>query len=320
MIKYYENLSLENIVYLCPIDEILKTEEWRDIPNYVGSYQSSNLGRIKSLERHVKHPKKGFKILHERILKQGLYGRKYLSCGLSVNGKVGTKDIHVLIGMTFLGHTNENRKIVVDHIKPKEKTNNCVWNLQIITQRENSSKDKSPKTNVYGVVKTKHSSYSAQITLGGRSILLGTFKDIDSAKRLHTKALCLVNSGCSISDLIAIKESKPKKIGITNVLLCKNGKYRVRIKHEGKMLQVGTFSSKEIAESSYQQALIDIKNNCFKCLTDTTCKNSSKEPNIYIEDNKFKVILTKNKIRKNVGRFDSIEKAIEARDLAILNF
>ena len=32
----------------------MKKEIWKDIPEYEGLYQASNLGRIKSLERYVK--------------------------------------------------------------------------------------------------------------------------------------------------------------------------------------------------------------------------------------------------------------------------
>ena len=36
----------------------INLEEWRDIPDYEGYYQASNLGRIKSLERII-HRKNG---------------------------------------------------------------------------------------------------------------------------------------------------------------------------------------------------------------------------------------------------------------------
>ena len=37
-------------------------EEWRDIPNYEGIYQASNLGRIKTVKTgHIKKPSKNVK-------------------------------------------------------------------------------------------------------------------------------------------------------------------------------------------------------------------------------------------------------------------
>ena len=38
----------------------MEKEIWKDIPDYEGIYQVSNLGRIKSLDRYVKRGKSGF--------------------------------------------------------------------------------------------------------------------------------------------------------------------------------------------------------------------------------------------------------------------
>ena len=41
-------------------------EVWKDIPNYVGIYMISNLGRIEILERKVKN-KKGYRSVKRQI-------------------------------------------------------------------------------------------------------------------------------------------------------------------------------------------------------------------------------------------------------------
>ena len=43
-------------------------EFFKDIPNYVGLYQISNFGNVKSLKRKIKN-KNGFRIVEEKILK-----------------------------------------------------------------------------------------------------------------------------------------------------------------------------------------------------------------------------------------------------------
>ena len=45
--KPYENLSLENIIYLDD-NSIECIEIWRDLPDSEGMYQVSDLGRVKS--------------------------------------------------------------------------------------------------------------------------------------------------------------------------------------------------------------------------------------------------------------------------------
>lgn len=90
-------------------------EVWKDIPNYEGLYQASNLGRIKS-KRKILKPIKG----------------EYLKVGLSKNGIQTTKYVHRLVAETFLGKSD----LQVNH-KDENKHNNCVNNLEWITFKEN---------------------------------------------------------------------------------------------------------------------------------------------------------------------------------------
>lgn len=52
MIEYYKNLSLENLPYINE-EGLICWEEFRDIPQYEGLYQVSDLGRVKSLARTI---------------------------------------------------------------------------------------------------------------------------------------------------------------------------------------------------------------------------------------------------------------------------
>jgi len=78
------NLSLDNIIYLCEIDNIEKTEIWKEVPNYEGKYSVSDLGRVKSLKRIKKYRTGIDCVLKEKILKPILSG-KYLTTGLTKN-------------------------------------------------------------------------------------------------------------------------------------------------------------------------------------------------------------------------------------------
>lgn len=59
-------------------------EIWKDIPGYKGKYQASNLGRIKSLTRYIRHSKGGKQFHKGRILKQSKNCYGYYSKNLKV--------------------------------------------------------------------------------------------------------------------------------------------------------------------------------------------------------------------------------------------
>lgn len=125
------------------------TEEWKDIPDYEGMYQISNLGNIKSLERYRKDKRCEYR-LKETIIKPHQNG-KYLRVELSKNGKVKLYYIHRLMAYTFLG-LERNSKLQVDHID-NNCLNNNIENLQILTQKENLKKQMKNMQNNYSKYK-----------------------------------------------------------------------------------------------------------------------------------------------------------------------
>jgi len=119
----------------------MQEEIWKDIPGYEGVYQVSSLGRVKSLPRKI-YRKCGK--LHyskeDRIMSLCISNGYKVIC-LYKNGKSRKYSLHQLLAMAFLNHTANGFKIVVDHID-NNSLNNNLSNLQIITARENSSKDR----------------------------------------------------------------------------------------------------------------------------------------------------------------------------------
>ena len=106
------------------------SEVWKDIAGYEGIYQVSNKGRIKSLQRKVWNYTKA-----EKILKPHHKPNGYLQVGLRKDGG-GDKHayVHRIVAQAFL--PNPDGLPEVNHID-FDKTNNCVENLEWVSDRDN---------------------------------------------------------------------------------------------------------------------------------------------------------------------------------------
>jgi len=160
-------------------------EIWKDIPNYEGLYQASNLGRVKSLPRKIKQKNNSFKITKERIIKQGIGSSKYLYVVLCNGFNNKSFTVHSLIAMAFLNHKPNGHKLVVDHIN-NIKTDNRLENLQIITHRKNSSKDKKGTSKYTGVSYNKiNKKWNSFIYNGNNNINLGSYNTEEEAHEAY---------------------------------------------------------------------------------------------------------------------------------------
>jgi len=111
-------------------------EIWKDIKDYEGMYQVSNLGRIKTLERIVKYDTPPYShTVHMKIKKISKKNNGYMIVGLWKDNKGKNFHIHRLVANAFID--NPENKATVNHID-SDKTNNCVTNLEWNTQSENN--------------------------------------------------------------------------------------------------------------------------------------------------------------------------------------
>lgn len=113
-------------------------EKWKDIVNYEGIYEVSNLGNIKSLSRTILRNGKYPYLSKERILNKAIDANGYNVVSLYKNGKQKTCKVHQLVAQSFLNHFSLGYEVVVNHIN-FIKTDNKVENLEIVTARENSN-------------------------------------------------------------------------------------------------------------------------------------------------------------------------------------
>ena len=117
-------------------------EIWKDIPNYEGLYQISNLGRVKSLDclvntrNNKKRKRKG------KTLRQHNNGHGYMFVVLSKNNNVKKIYIHRLVAEAFI--PNPNNYPQVNH-KDENSLNNDVSNLEWCNSKYNANYGKRNK-------------------------------------------------------------------------------------------------------------------------------------------------------------------------------
>ncbi len=167
----------------------MKEEIWRDVEGYEGIYQVSNWGRVKSLARES-YNGKGYYIQKERILKTPANSSGYYCCNLCLNGKLKSFRVHVLVAIAFLNHSPNGHKVVIDHIN-NVKTDNRLENLQLISNRENTSKDRKGGSSEYvGVYWCKrYNKWHARIKINGERKHLGYFFNEIQAAEAYQLAL-----------------------------------------------------------------------------------------------------------------------------------
>ena len=183
LIKYEHKSSLK---------QTLK-EVFKDIKDYEGHYQISNLGAVKSLKRNS-----------ERVISPSIDKTKgYYRVCLYKNSERKSFYIHQLVAIAFLGHKPNGNKLVGDHID-NNKTNNNLENLQVISNRENSSKDqwrRNPSSYCVGVsYNSGKKKWESSIFVNGDSFHLGCFNNEIQASLEYKKALGYYNEYSNLED------------------------------------------------------------------------------------------------------------------------
>lgn len=157
-------------------------EQWKNIKNYEGFYQISNLGKVKSIT--FRNNKTTFK--REKILKVYDNGNGYLYVSLSKNNKRKNHYIHRLVAEQFL--INNNSKPTINH-KDYNTHNNNAKNLEWCTQKENvnhskinmqkSKKSRLPESTKEKYIRKNNKKFGLKIN----HTYIGSFDDLNDAIR-----------------------------------------------------------------------------------------------------------------------------------------
>jgi hypothetical protein len=166
-------------------------EIWKDVPDYEGLYQVSNLGRVKSLPKEwVTGDHNSPRRHNGMILKCNINSRGYICVSLCKQGGEKSMAVHQLVAITFLGHNPCGHKLVIDHIDDNP-SNNRVDNLQIVTSRFNCRKTQGNYTSKYkGVCWYRNrKKWRSRIYIDGKHKHLGYFDCELAAHHAYKKAL-----------------------------------------------------------------------------------------------------------------------------------
>ena len=120
---------------------------WKNIPEYENLYKLNLFGEIESHDKTTNGIKSTGRPI---ILSKNKVG--YMFVKLSKNGKKQMFQIQKLMALTFVGYIPDGK--VVDHID-NNKTNNNINNLQFLTIRENSIKEKIIKNGYIDIHRRK---------------------------------------------------------------------------------------------------------------------------------------------------------------------
>lgn len=300
MKNYHLDFSLEPIVYQNELG-VDCVEIWKDIPDYEGLYQVSDLGRVKSIERFSQAKFK--RTLQEKIIKTPSNSNGYATLGLFKDNCRKTLTVHRIMGMAFLGLTKDTIG-VCDHID-NNRQNNELSNLQIISSRLNCKKDAKNKTN-YNGVKKYGDKFCANIKLNRKNLYLGIFDSPVEAHKKYEEAFNLLESGCDISHLVLIQSGVLNAKGV----VFNSNKFVARLSVDGKKMNLGAFSTLKEASDKYQLALkLKKERKSILHLVVKQNKNKNGYKGVSVSGDKFMANIRYNNQKRYLGTYNLINEA-----------
>lgn len=173
IMENYLNRSLEDI----------PGEIWKAIPRKKG-YEASTKGRIKSLSRIVRGSHDSLRKKESQIVAQWLNKGGYCMVDMWIDGIRSHGSVHRLVLEAFQGES----ELSIDHVDENPK-NNCLENLEYVTQRENVQRYFSKTRDLpLGIHQLKNGKFKAMIRVDNILHSLGCYIFMSDAVLAHTTA------------------------------------------------------------------------------------------------------------------------------------
>lgn len=87
------------------------TERWLPVVGYEGFYEVSNLGRVRSVDRQIRHRDGSLHMYPSRVLKPSVTTNGYAYISVSVNKAQRSVAVHRLVATAFLGPAPDGMEV-----------------------------------------------------------------------------------------------------------------------------------------------------------------------------------------------------------------
>lgn len=165
-----------------------------DIPKYLGIYQVSNVGRVRSLDRVIIRKNGGSRTIKGKLLTPSLHKKGYYYVRLGTKGNQKHFYIHRLVAIAFIPNPENNSQ--VNHINGI-KTDNYVSNLEWLTPKENMEHAFSKGLGAFGERQWKAKLTLNQVKEIRKLLALGnlSLKEIGDMFDVSLKTISNIKSG-----------------------------------------------------------------------------------------------------------------------------
>lgn len=223
-------------------------EIWKNIKQFDGSYQISNLGNVRSLLTIINN--------NPHLMKKNISNTGYFFVKLSKNKKQVYKTIHKLVAESFLNHIPCGYKLVINHIDGC-KLNNNINNLEIVTNRYNTAdginRKRKCSSSFHGVfLNKKANKWQTSIQFNNKNYYMGYYPTEKEASEIYKMAVLNIENESFLNwysqlNININKTSKYKGVSYIRKL----DKWVSRIEKNKKRIFLGYFNDEISAYKAY---------------------------------------------------------------------